>query len=85
MSVDTRFEPKIALFGGKVHGFELYEQLFLQLLELKKCTLQTITIIIEFGFDQNQIAKDILSQYPWDSEFFSDYSGIERFARVDIK
>jgi len=35
MSPDTRYEPKMALFGGENTGFELYEELFRQLDEWK--------------------------------------------------
>lgn len=31
MSVDTRFEPDLALFGGEKTGFELYERLFAEI------------------------------------------------------
>ena len=79
MSEDTRFEPKTALFGGEKTGFELYEKLFEQIFEKK---LHGV-ILIEFGFDQREIAEKFLEKYnDWQVQFFADYSGIERFAEI---
>lgn len=82
MSEDTIYEPKLALFGWEKTGFELYEKLFLQIIEKNIVG----TLIIEFGFDQRQIAENILKnfeeKYGWKYEFFADYAGIERFAEI---
>jgi methylase of polypeptide subunit release factors len=86
MSTDTIHEPELALFGGQETGFEMYERLFEQMDQLP--TLQnsnTPTLIFEFGFDQRDIAENILKKYPhWHSSFFADYAGIERFGEVRI-
>ena len=80
MSPDTHFEPELALFGWRETGFELYEQLFAQISEYK---FQG-TLIIEFGFDQREIAEKRIQIYGWKYEFFSDYAGIERFCEIRI-
>lgn len=82
MSADTQFEPKMALFGWEKTGFELYEAFFEQLAHWSYT--YTRYIIIEFGFDQREIAAQVLSAYPWKIIFFADYSGIERFAEIQI-
>jgi release factor glutamine methyltransferase len=81
MSEDTRFEPAIALFGGEKTGFELYERLFRDLQDRH----DSMTLLIEFGFDQREIAEEVLNQYGWKYEFFPDYAGIERFCEISIK
>ena len=82
MSADTVHEPRLALFGGEQTGFEMYERLFLQISELQ---LSHFQLLCEFGFDQREVAEDILKRYPqWDSSFFADYSGIERFGEVIV-
>ena len=86
MSADTHYEPKLALFGGEKTGFEMYEKLFREAQILKNLLPETeITMICEFGFDQREIAENILQQYPkWQYTFFADYAGIERFVEIDI-
>lgn len=79
MSEDTVFEPKIALFGGAKTGFELYERLFKEVNEKQISGV----LLAEFGFDQRQIAEQVLGQYHnWQCEFFADYAGIERFVKI---
>ena len=87
MSADTHYEPKLALFGGEKTGFEMYERLFTEGAMLKKLLPETeITMICEFGFDQRDVAENILKQYPhWQYTFFADYAGIERFVEVYIE
>ncbi|MBP9779842.1 HemK family protein methyltransferase [Candidatus Gracilibacteria bacterium] len=80
MSPDTRFEPEIALFGGTETGFELYERLFEQMLVFEGRGF----LIIEFGFDQRQIAEDRIKKYGWKHSFFADYAGIERFCEITL-
>ena len=76
MSADTVHEPKLALFGGEKTGFELYEQLFEQFLN----TDIFFSCIFEFGFDQRDVAEEVLKKYPqWEYSFFADYAGVERF------
>ena len=81
MSPDTRFEPEIALFGGEKTGFELYEKLFVQISQL---SFWSTTILIEFGFDQREIAEKVIQSYGWKYEFFADYAGVERFCEIKI-
>jgi hypothetical protein len=59
MSPDTVFEPNIALFGGPRTGFELYERLFRQIRHIENTT--KVTLCIEFGYDQKDIATYIVS------------------------
>lgn len=79
MSADTIFEPKLALFGGEKTGFELYEKLFS---EIDEKEIHGI-ILIEFGFDQLEVAKNFFKKFPhWHAEFFPDFAGIMRFAEI---
>lgn len=82
MSLDTQFEPKLALFGGEKTGFELYEKLFEQIHSL---SISGASCIFEFGFDQREIAETTIQKYQdWKYDFFSDYAGIERFGEMRI-
>lgn len=82
MSEDTIFEPKLALFGGEKTGFELYEKLFFQIQNLGLSGV----VMIEFGFDQRQIAENFFGKnFPhWKVKFFADFAGIERFAEIEF-
>lgn len=80
MSEDTRFEPELALFGGENTGFEMYERLFLQI----KNKGISGTLLIEFGFDQRELAEEVIRLYGWKYEFFADYAGIERFCEIEV-
>ena len=40
--------------------------------------------MIEFGFDQREIAENILRHSGWEYEFFPDYAGIERFCEISL-
>jgi release factor glutamine methyltransferase len=81
MSADTHFEPKLALFGWEVTGFELYEEFFRQLKDFTWEDLSTICLI-EFGYDQREICENLLKTYGWEYRFFADYAGIERFCEI---
>lgn len=82
MSADTVHEPRIALFGWELTGFEMYERVFAQIAELELTHFQ---LLCEFGFDQREIAESVLKKYPqWQSSFFADYTGIERFGEIII-
>lgn len=84
MSADTHFEPELALFGWEVTGFEMYIRLFDQIQELlKNPKNKKILLLIEFGFDQRNIAEEIIKKYHWNYGFFADYGGIERFCEIE--
>lgn len=80
MSPDTRYEPELALFGGDETGFELYLKLFEQI----QVNNYRWKLIIEFGFDQREIAEKVVQRYAWKYQFFPDYSGIERFLELSL-
>lgn len=42
-------------------------------------------MVIEFGFDQREIAEAVIQNHGWEYEFFSDYAGIERFCDIAIE
>lgn len=85
MSADTHCEPELALFGGDETGFELYERLFDQIAQsIRLSDYPTISLLIEFGFDQWEIAEKVIQSYGWKYEFFADYAGIERFCEIKI-
>lgn len=83
MSADTVHEPRLALFGGETTGFELYERLFDQIIQLPTSNFQ---LLFEFGFDQREIAENHLkTKYPqWEYSFFADYAGVERFWYISL-
>jgi release factor glutamine methyltransferase len=80
MSPDTRYEPAIALFGGDETGFELYIKLFEQI----QVNNYRWKLIIEFGFDQREIAEKVIQKYSSKYQFFPDYSGMERFLELSL-
>jgi methylase of polypeptide subunit release factors len=41
-------------------------------------------MIIEFGFDQREIAEEVIKKYGWKYEFFADYAGVERFCEIKV-
>ncbi|MDD2871658.1 MAG: peptide chain release factor N(5)-glutamine methyltransferase [Candidatus Gracilibacteria bacterium] len=86
MDIETVFyEPDIALYGGKLTGFELYERIIVQVLELKKLyDLSKIVLFIEIGFDQKEISKDYLNNKGLKFEVFNDNYGIERCVRIEM-
>jgi methylase of polypeptide subunit release factors len=43
-----------------------------------------VRLIIEFGFDQREIAEEMIKSYGWEYEFFADYGGVERFCEIKI-
>ncbi|MDX9971250.1 MAG: peptide chain release factor N(5)-glutamine methyltransferase [Candidatus Gracilibacteria bacterium] len=70
-----KFEPNNALFAGET-GLELYEDLFLGLLE-KNITFDLM--IGEFGFSQGEIVRELLDKY-FEKQYkiVKDLAGIER-------
>lgn len=77
------FEPDLALFWGENTGFELYEKLIWQCLELKKNkNLEKIILFIEIWFDQKKIAKNFLENLNLKFEFFKDNSKIDRCIKI---
>lgn len=85
MSEDTHFEPELALFWGDETGFEMYERLFAQIAQIHPSFLgerKGVRCIIEFGFDQREIAEKIIKNYGWKYDFFADYAGLERFCEI---
>ncbi|MDD2487561.1 MAG: peptide chain release factor N(5)-glutamine methyltransferase [Candidatus Gracilibacteria bacterium] len=84
MSEDTRLEPKMALFGGKKTGFELYEKFFRQVLEFKKKNKNKIFLLCEIGFDQKEIAERFLAKNFKDFSFVKDLRGFDRFIRITL-
>lgn len=73
MSADTIHEPRLALFGGKQTGFELYEKLFAQIGDFtEKYRPTKLTILAEMGEDQVDIATEVLAKHGWKFSFFAD-------------
>lgn len=80
-----KFEPKIALFWWQNTGFELYEKLIRQCLQLKeKYNLENISLFIEIWFDQEKITKDFLKIKKLKYNFYKDNSWIQRCVRIEI-
>lgn len=82
MSAETiKYEPDLALYWWKKTGFELYERLINQCLELKN-TWFNIVLFIEIGFDQKQIASDFLANLNLKFEIFKDNGAIDRCVKI---
>lgn len=80
-----KYEPKIALFWWQNTGFELYEKLIRQCLQLKeKYSLENIFLFIEIWFDQEEIAKDFLKIEKLKHSFYKDNSWIQRCIQIEI-
>ncbi|MFA5917316.1 MAG: HemK family protein methyltransferase [Candidatus Gracilibacteria bacterium] len=77
------FEPKIALYGGKNTGFELYEEL-INLLIKEKTVFNSLVLFIEIGFDQYEVSKNFLSKKGLKFEFFKDTNNIDRVIKIII-
>ncbi|MFK7779842.1 MAG: HemK family protein methyltransferase [Candidatus Gracilibacteria bacterium] len=84
ISTETiKYEPKLALFGGKNTGFELYEILIKECLLLKKLNnLNNIYLFIEIGFDQKEYSSKYLTKLGLKHNYFKDEGGIERCIKV---
>ena len=84
MSDETiKFEPSLALYGWAETGFELYERLIKQCLELKE-KWHTITLFIEIGFDQYDYSKEYLEDLWLNFEYFKDNGGIWRCIKIEF-
>jgi len=74
------YEPKLALYWWKETWFELYGELLNQCLELKKT--HNITVFIEIGFDQKQVAEGFLNNLGLKYEIFKDNGGLDRCIKI---
>lgn len=82
MSDETvKFEPDLALYGWENTGFELYERLINQILELNK-NISNIILFIEIWFDQRELVGKFLEKLNLKYEFFKDNWGINRCVKV---
>jgi release factor glutamine methyltransferase len=78
-----KFEPNIALFGGKTTGFELYETLIKQCYALKQIyTLWDIAMFLEIWFDQFEVSQKFLWELWLRFEYFLDTNKIKRIIKV---
>jgi methylase of polypeptide subunit release factors len=85
MSADTRYEPALALFGWSETGFELYDELFEQInLLVGFAEISHLTLFLEMGYDQSELAKNSSEKFWWDCELFDDPADIPRFAKITI-
>ena len=82
------YEPDLALYWWEKTGFELYEKLIFQVLELKKSLLQRenlevgIILFIEIGFDQKELAIKFLKKQNLKFEIFKDNWGVDRCIKI---
>ena len=76
-------EPDSALYWWDHTGFELYGRLIWQCLQLTQLW-NTITLLIEIGFDQKEICEQYMQQHQLTYNIFSDRWGIERCVRIDV-
>lgn len=85
MSEDTILEPKMALFWWKKTWFELYKKLIKQTFKFREINkTKKITVIAEFGFDQEDIVRDFLKKLNIEYSLFSDLRWINRFFIYEI-
>ncbi|MDD3646352.1 MAG: peptide chain release factor N(5)-glutamine methyltransferase [Candidatus Gracilibacteria bacterium] len=87
------YEPDLALYGGEKTGFELYEKLIEQCLELKEKLYSPtargeleggLTLFIEIGYDQYEYSKNYLKNLGLNFEYFKDNSGIYRCVKIEF-
>ncbi|MCP4522737.1 MAG: HemK family protein methyltransferase [Candidatus Gracilibacteria bacterium] len=86
MSPETvEYEPDIALYGGPVTGFELYEKLIWQCQRYKLDFPNTnIYLFIEIGFDQEEYAQSYINNLELSFKKYSDNGGIVRCIGIKI-
>lgn len=77
-------EPHIALFWGEETGFEMYEKLIEQIIELKKIHSLEVTLFIEIGFDQYEYSQKYFTQKWFPVEYFKDLWEIWRIVKINI-
>lgn len=83
MSTETvKYEPNIALFWWKNTGFELYEKLIWQCLELKLFFDLEIILFIEIWFDQKEFSENFLKNFWLKFDFFKDKNWIDRCIKI---
>ncbi len=75
----VKFEPDLALYWWEKTGFELYEKLVFQILELKN---KKTILFIEIGFDQKEIAISFFKKLKLKYEIFKDNKNINRCVKV---
>jgi len=87
MDLETiEFEPDLALYGWESTGFELYERLIFQVLELQSnYNLVKIILFIEIWFDQKMVCEDFLNKLNLEFEIFKDNGGVDRCIKIFIK
>lgn len=86
MSQETiKHEPSIALYWWESTGFELYEELIQQILELIKINkLNKITLFIEIWFDQYEYSKRYLKSLNLKHKHFKDNSWVYRCIKIEF-
>jgi hypothetical protein len=82
-------EPDVALYWWQNTGFELYEKLINQIIELKNKNWnienlykQEILLFIEIWFDQYEISKKFLQNKQLKFEYFYDSNRIRRILKI---
>ncbi len=85
MSLDTAYEPNIALYWTENDGLWLYRHLIEQIKAISQAhtNLQQIDIFFEYGHDQK---SDFLASLNWPGTYttFHDLSGTERFVHLTL-
>lgn len=76
-------EPRLALYGWPETGFELYERLILQCLQLQKSSKRS-TLFIEIGFDQFDIAIAYIKSQGLTFDYFRDTHNIVRVIQINF-
>ncbi len=82
----VKFEPDVALYWWEKTGFELYEKLTFQILDLKNNFFNNkelgVVLFIEIWFDQKKVAVDFLQKNNLQFNIFKDNSWIDRCIKI---
>lgn len=78
------WEPALALYGGAVTGWEMYDRFFHQVQDLaQKYPDHPVSVLIEMGDDQEQVARQKLRAQGLPCQFFPDLRGKMRFCGIE--
>lgn len=78
------FEPELALYWWEKTGFELYEKLIFQFIELRSLfkNLKYLVLFIEIWFDQYEVSRNFLTNQWLSFKYFKDTNNIYRLIKI---
>ena len=79
------YEPTLALFWWRETWFELYEDFFKIILDLKTIgKLEKVTLLAEIGYDQFEVAREFFDQKWLKLEIFRDTGYHDRVIKIKL-